>query len=105
MMEWLKTWMPVFILSFQLLLGLGLWALNQKFVSKKDCHRYRGLVDGKTITMEKKFTTIPTNSEIQELRRDLGELSKELGETQGHLKGLTRAVDLMNEYLLNHGIK
>ncbi len=60
-------------------------------------HRERtGQVEQEMRRMESEIRHMPTS-------RDLAALSGKLENIEGSLKGLTRAVDLMNEHLLNGG--
>ena len=46
---------------------------------------------------------LPTQRQISELNQGINNLSGELRVTQGRLEGINRAVDLMNEFLINQG--
>lgn len=45
--------------------------------------------------------TLPSKKEFNQLTKDMSSLSSELSEFKGRLEGINRAVDLMNEYLIN----
>jgi len=46
-------------------------------------------------------STIPAQSQFDQLSEQIAHLSTEVSEMKGRLDGINRAVDLMNEYLIN----
>lgn len=46
---------------------------------------------------------MPDQHQMERLGRDITNLMQKIGETTGRLDGLNRAVDLMNEFLINQG--
>lgn len=52
--------------------------------------------------LEEAVKRAPTHTDIKELSKRIEELHGDLKEVVGGLSGIRRAVDLMNEYLLNN---
>lgn len=105
--EILLRWVP---LVLQALLFWVMWSLSQKFVSRENFEKHRkslmtqaGEVDRRISKTEKELTLLPTRRDIIELNNNMAKLNKELGETQGRLKGIGRATDIMNQYLIAKG--
>ncbi len=46
---------------------------------------------------------LPSQQQFNELNHSIATLNSELQNTQGRLSGINRAVDLMNEFLINQG--
>ena len=55
------------------------------------------------IKLRADFNSLPTQSQFIELGKELRSLTSELSETKGRLIGINRAVDLINEFLINQG--
>jgi hypothetical protein len=48
---------------------------------------------------------LPTQNQIDDLQKGMADLVGSLSKTQGRLEGINRAVDLINEFLINQGGK
>lgn len=48
---------------------------------------------------------MPTAGDISALSSQIGQFQKDLGELSGKLSGINRAVDLINEFLINQGAR
>lgn len=55
--------------------------------------------------VENDVSHLPDHKEITKLREMIGQLNKELAETLGGLNGLKRAVDIMNQHLIDQSGK
>jgi len=53
--------------------------------------------------MRTKLDLMPSHKDMKELSSRIDQLHGSLSEFNGRLKGINRAVDLMNEYLINQG--
>ena len=53
--------------------------------------------------MELATARMPTQVQIDSLQKSIVDLSGALSNTQGRLEGVNRAVDLINEFLINQG--
>ncbi len=62
-------------------------------------------VDGKLTRLEAELRSMPGRTEIQHLNDNMSRLSNDMGKLQGKLGGINRAVDLINEFLINQGGK
>lgn len=69
-----------------------------------DCRQH----EGRTIALEKttaefrvELGAIPTQGQFSQLSNSIMSLNGELKRAQGRLEGINRAVDLINEYLIN----
>ncbi len=62
-------------------------------------------MDSKLTRLEAELRSMPGRTEIQHLNDNIAELSNDLGKLHGKLGGINRAVDLINEFLINQGGK
>ncbi|WP_027714910.1 DUF2730 family protein [Desulfuromonas sp. TF] len=72
------------------------------------CQRHLERTDNleeRATRVEGEIRHLPSQSDHKELARRIEDVHADLHEITGALKGLTRAVDLMNEHLLNGGGK
>ena len=72
--------------------------IDSKFDGCAD-HRKR------TERLEREISNMPSRPEIQRLNDNIGTLSQDIGKLQGQLGGVNRAVDLINQHLINQGGK
>jgi Tfp pilus assembly protein PilN len=79
---------------------------------KQDIKQNEQSYSGRLIESEKKIERIgseirnlPGHRHIEDLSRRIEQLHGDVHEVSGSLKGLSRAVDLMNEFLINQGGK
>ncbi|HXG29262.1 MAG TPA: DUF2730 family protein [Nevskiales bacterium] len=72
--------------------------INREVADRK--HEVRRLED-RVIVLEQHIVHAPKAEDINGLRSEIAALRGNLGEFKGEMRGLTRAVDLMNEHLLN----
>ena len=81
--------------------------LDQK-ADRADCtgHQSRtGVIETRVSELRVELDHLPTQQQFADLTRDIQTLNGELKNTQGRLGGINRAVDLMNEFLINSGAK
>ncbi len=72
------------------------------------CHSHRQQTGTLEIALGKVQTEVghlPSRAEIKGLNDNITGLAKEMGELKGRLEGINRAVDLVNEFLINQGGK
>lgn len=55
------------------------------------------------IRIRSEINSLPTSLQFETLSRDIRKLSENLSKTSGRLEGMNRAVDLINEFLINQG--
>ena len=55
------------------------------------------------ICIEKDFRQVPGQQSLDKLSGRIDSLNSTLSTTKGRLDGVNRAVDLINEFLINHG--
>ena len=60
-------------------------------------------VEMRTAELRIELDHLPTQTQFNELNRGIAALNSELKNTQGRLEGINRAVDLINEFLINQG--
>lgn len=97
--------------------SVGQWAFNlivafYLFTSRKHAAT-NSRVDALTIRVESTekdligvksdLEHMPDQNEITQLRKEITGLIQKIGETTGRLDGINRAVDLINEFLINQG--
>jgi len=96
-----RFWFDVF--QFIGICGLGIytWWTNRERVTNKKFKEH----DQRLSALEKEISLFPSKKQYDALTDKIGGLHGDLKEISGQLKGLNRAVDLMNEYLINQGGK
>lgn len=57
----------------------------------------------RTAGVELELRAIPTRAELAGLSHDIATLTQQLGRLEGRLEGVGRAIDLVNEFLINQG--
>lgn len=68
-----------------------------------DIEKRTALVEMRTLELKVELDHLPTQNQFNELNKSISSLSSELQNTQGRLEGINRAVDLINEFLINQG--
>ena len=68
-------------------------------------HARTAKVEAAASSMRIELNHLPTQRQIEALNGSIMALSGELQNTQGRLEGINRAVDLINEFLINQGGK
>ena len=110
----LKYW-PVILVAINLLVAWVAWSFRQGIPSHSDVkgvassvadlqHEFESrldIQDDKVIRLEEAIKRAPTHDDITNLTKQIGELRGDLREAIGSLNGISRAVDLMNDHLLN----
>lgn len=101
-------WLNVGQWLFNGLIAAYLWVSRKQNATNK---RVAGL-DARLDAAEKKIIMVCSNLEhlpdykqIVKLGDDITALRSELAEVRGRLSGVNRAVDLINEFLINQGVK
>ena len=67
----------------------------------KSAYKQIGENEKDIVRLKVDFNNLPTTALFIELGREIRTLTKELSETKGRLSGINRAVDLINEHLIN----
>lgn len=117
----IKDWLPSVILVLQLISGVGLWVLSQKFISKRQCKQNRESVNNQLAInktghmaesakheqrikdVESDVAKLPDKTDVKDLSNKIEILTGNLGTFSGRLEGINRAVDLLNEHHINGG--
>jgi hypothetical protein len=96
-----KFWLDLVVVIGLIVQFFWVKRSNKDKATTKNIVDLRKHVDELQASNEKRLTRV--ESEITHLptHTDLKEINKSLSSMEGTLKGLSRAVDLMNEYLLN----
>ena len=104
----LRFWFDVGQFFLTCAIGVYVWMSNRQKVTatrikKMEADVGEGLLShGNRLTkLESDSGHIPSRLEMGSLSDKISGLSRELGKLEGRLTGINRAVDLMNEHLLN----
>ena len=96
--------------AYKLWIGIAQWIFNMIVAGYLWVSRKHGADLGQIKTNERmildlktRFECMPTERQIEVLANEMRSLTKELSETKGRLNGINRAVDLINEHLINKG--
>ena len=109
-MDALLRWLPVIILIVQVIMARALWSLKQSFISRRECDdcqresaEKKEKEAARVTEVEKDLGKLPERHELRELFDKIAILSASLGELNGRLSGINRAVDLLNQHHINNG--
>ncbi|WP_099556262.1 DUF2730 family protein [Hartmannibacter diazotrophicus] len=127
-MEVLREWWPVIAFAATLLLGAGGWAIRMGLASKADLAAeattrneqvgglerriaadIKALRDGqhdlssRTLRIETEIEHLPSADDFAELKAALGSLTGAVDASHRELSGLSRAVNRIEDHLLNRG--
>ena len=81
-------------------------ALKDEITSGCLAHHARTTkVESETSSLRIELARLPTQRQIEALNASISKLNGELQKTAGRMEGVNRAVDLMNEHLINQGGK
>ncbi|OGB77382.1 MAG: hypothetical protein A2496_04480 [Burkholderiales bacterium RIFOXYC12_FULL_60_6] len=106
-MDELFRWWPLIIFLSQGLLAWFVWSLKQQFISRadcKDCKKDRSAADHEASDriedVEDDVGKLATRDEMAALGNKIERLSEKIGNLDGRLSGINRAVDLLNQHHL-----
>ena len=96
--EW-KFWFDVIQMLGTVLLGVYVYISNRHRITGdtiKDHH-------DRLITLESELKHLPNKEKLKEISIRLDTVNNDLQRTIGKFEGVNRAVDLINEFLINQG--
>lgn len=96
----LKYW-PIILFALNFLALWVAWSARRVIPNKEEIEKRLAEQDKAIIRLEEAMKRAPTHSDIKELSSRIEALHGDLQSVVGSLTGIRRAVDLMNEYLLN----
>lgn len=106
-MDWLLRWWPVLLFVTQGMLCWFVWSLKQQFISRadcKDCKKDRDADDekasGKVEAVKDGLAKLAGKEEVRALSETVSRLTETVGNLNGRLTGINRAVDLLNQHHL-----
>lgn len=86
-------------------LTLWLWAVNRRTVRRAELDAKMAALDHRVTIVEQDVRHGPSHADIKELSHRIEELHGDLKELGGGVTGIRRAVDLMNQHLLDRSGK
>ena len=104
------AWIAVAQMIYNFVIGVYLW-INRRYQAtnkrvdevKEDLTLRIEDTERALVRVSTDVSHLPNRAEINSLRDDIRQLTGELSETKGRLNGINRAVDLINEFLINQG--
>ncbi len=102
----LEFWFTVGQWGFNLLIALYLWISRKNTATNQRVDTLGEKVDAvekDIVKIRADLDHLPDQDQFGRLGREITALTKELGEVKGRLGGINRAVDLINEFLINQG--
>ena len=102
----LRFLLDLIMLLSVMTIGIYSWWVTRNQVIKSDIVSVSGRVDAveeRVTLVERDIRNLPTPADVSEINQRIASLHGDLREIKGSLRGLTRAVDLMNEHLINRG--
>ncbi len=107
-----RFWFDFFQVAGTLGIAIYVWLINKHKATNSRIDRVEGefderldkIADRVTVT-ELEIKHMPSRDDINRLNSRIEELHGDLHEIAGGVTGLRRAVDLMNEFLINQGSK
>ncbi len=100
-----KFWITVGQTFATGVLTIWLWAVNRRTVRRAELDHKMAQLDRRVTIVEQDVRHGPSHGDIKELGQRLEELHGDLKEMHGGLTGIRRAVDLMNQHLLDRSGK
>lgn len=104
----LRFFLDMVVMFGVVAVGIYSWWISRNQAIKSDIFAVCGrveLVEERVTLVERDIRSMPTTADIFELNQRIACLHGDLREIKGTLKGLSRAVDLMNEHLISRGGK
>jgi hypothetical protein len=96
-----RFWFDVAQFAGLCILGVYTWWGNRAKVTSRRFKKY----DDRLNKLEQRAEAGPTPEQYRSLKDTMGELHGDLREFKGKFEGINRAVDLINEFLINQGGK
>lgn len=105
----------------QFLIIWAVWSFSQKYCTNKKCAEHRKKMTDQASNdveslaedfvevkkelddLKDQVSKLPDRTEMEKFSSQIGEVNKTLGKLEGRLNGIGRAVDLMNQFLINNG--
>lgn len=91
---------------FNLIVAIWMWwSRKHKVTTTKITDICRQIEENERdhIRIRSEIGSLPTRRQFETLSQDIRKLSENLSKTSGRLEGVNRAVDLINEFLINQG--
>lgn len=95
----LRFWLTAGQILVTLILGLVAWWLRQQAKTQTSITE----LEKRVVNTEQSINHMPTHSEMRDTYARIEHLHGDLKEISGKLTGLGRAVDMMNQYLIERG--
>jgi hypothetical protein len=103
-----RFFLDVIVLVGVVAIGIYTWWVQRGQATKEAISQIDErvvVVEASVKQFERELRHIPTQSDIVALSENIANVHGDLREIKGALGGLSRAVDLMNEYLISRGGK
>lgn len=106
----LRFWLSVGQWAFNLLIALFLWHSRRHQATNSRLETLEQSITQRVEKAEKDLLTVrgcvdhlPSQAQIEKVGADMRALSSDLGEMRGRIQGINRAVDIINQYLIEQG--
>lgn len=96
-----RFWFDILQFAGICFIGIYSWWSNRERVTNKRFKEHHQ----RLTALENQVKHVPSQKQYDELSGRIGTLHSDLQGIKGQLKGIGRAVDLMNEFLINQGGK
>jgi len=114
-----RFWIDIAQAAGTIIIGVYVWMVNRKKAVEKRFAKIEAVFDKRCATRKAQIETLekngaslkmqlehmPNHQDIKELYGRIDLLNGSLSELNGRLVGINRAVDLINEFLINQGGK
>lgn len=105
-------WFNIGQWGFNCFIAICLWLSRKNTATNKRLETVSAELSSRIGETEKKIIRacsdlehLPDQRQFYRLSEEITALTRELSETKGRLSGVNRAVDLINEFLINQGAK
>ncbi|MBN2060715.1 MAG: DUF2730 family protein [Deltaproteobacteria bacterium] len=102
----MQFWLGIAQWAFNIIVALYLWINRKHQATMKRIESASDQVsknEKDIIRLKAELKNLPSQAQFSDLSKEIRSLTKELSETKGRLQGINRAVDLINEHLINKG--
>ncbi len=105
-----RFWLSAGQMLFNVMIAIYIWNNRKHQATNSRVERLEESLVKRVEDAEKDLLSVkgcvehlPTQDQIREVSKEMQALSSQMGELRGRITGINRAVDIINEFLINKG--